>query len=106
MVAGTVVLLGALHFLSKQSFLFNLYDTVIERQRARLGMTSLHRETLDRLDLPAHISRPHRSWFSRMRSVTVWKLVLAGLIAIDVLIFIYSVCGLVDDPGWLSRPTP
>ena len=106
-VAGTLVLFGALHFLAKQSLYFNLYDAVIERQRHRLGMTSLHREKLDGLELPPGVSRPHRSWFSwNLKSVVVWTLLLWGLIVIDAVIFGYAVRELVDDPGWLSGRVP
>jgi hypothetical protein len=105
-LAGTFVIIGTLHFLSKQAVYFQMYDTVIERQRHRLGRTSLHRETLDRLDLPDHVSRPHRSWFSwNLRSVLVWKAVLWALILIDVFIVGYAIWEIADDPGWLSRPS-
>jgi hypothetical protein len=33
--AGTLVVVGTLHFLSKQAVFFQMYDTVIERQRRR-----------------------------------------------------------------------
>ena len=105
-IAGILVVFGALHFLAKQAFYFRLYDTVIERQRDRLGLTSLHRERLDRLDLPDGISRPARTWFSwNLGSVLVWRIVFAGLLLLDALILGYAIWELADDPGWLSRPS-
>jgi hypothetical protein len=106
-LAGLAPLLAAWHFLSKQSYGFNLYNAVIERQRERLDRISLHREELETLDYPAHVAgrlRRSKSWHvERLPSVRAWKLALLVLIVIDLFIGSYAIIEMVNDPGWLSR---
>lgn len=109
-LAGLVCLLSALHFLHKQSYGFNLYDAVIERQLDRLGRISAHRETLEALDYPEHarkrLSLAGRSWIVwSLGSVRAWRWTLVALILIDIAIGTYSVIALFDDPGWLFTPS-
>lgn len=105
-VAGVVCLVGAGHFLNKQSYGFTLYDAVIERQRDRLGLESAWRENLESLDFPERVrtrlnAAGARWGVRRVGSVAAWKAVLSALILIDILVGIYAVWALFDDPGWL-----
>ena len=107
-VAGGLALFGAFHFINKQSYNFDLYDALIERQRQRLGRMSMYRETIERLDLPEHTSlkRRRRTRFTRKRgAVSVWRAVLVGLLAINLAISVYAVCEWAGaDAGWLRSP--
>ena len=105
-IAGVVCLLGAIHFLNKQSYGFNLYDAVIERQLARLNRMSAHLETLEALDFPEksreRLNRAGARWGVRgLGSVDGWQAVLWSLVVVDVLIGGYAIWALVSDPGWL-----
>jgi hypothetical protein len=104
-VAGGFLLFGAYVFLCKQSYGFNLYDALIERQRKRLGLMSAHREVIEALDLPENsrerLNRAHTWLGYRARSVAVWKSVLLSLFLLNSLIGAYAVWALFDDRGWL-----
>jgi hypothetical protein len=109
-IAGVVCLASAYHFLRKQSFGFTLYDAVIERQRERLGLISAHREKLIDLDYPNHVGerlvRASSGLAWTLPAVRAWRWTLLALIALDLVIGGYSIYAVIDDPGWLSTPSP
>jgi hypothetical protein len=106
-----LALFGALHFINKQSYNFDLYDSLIERQRQRLGRMSMHRETIEGLaDLPSWTAlrkRDRWTFTRRQGAVRIWRIVLIGLIAINVAVGIYALVfeWVGNDPGWLSSPS-
>jgi hypothetical protein len=105
-LAGTAALAGAWQFLSKHTYLFRLYDAVVERQRRTLVLASLQPEDLERSDdFPRQVA-DSLQW-SKTRaaargSVATWKGILLVLIAIDVFVGVYAVVAIFHDPGWLS----
>jgi hypothetical protein len=107
-LAGSLILYGALHFIEKQSYNFDLYDALIERQRERLGLMSLHRETIQSLDLPEWVGLYKRgrlrTWFARnCRAVFTWRTIVILLLLINLALLAYSLIEWADaDPGWLS----
>ncbi len=105
-IAGGFAVAGALHFIGKQSYLFDLYDALIERQRERLGRMSMHREAIESLDFPSHVKglSRRRSWLvKKVRAVLFWKILLLTLMGINALILFYAIYELWrGDPGWLS----
>jgi hypothetical protein len=108
--AGGLIVLGALHFIEKQSYNFDLYDALIERQRKRLGRMSLHREAIESLDLPRWTQlkrRRERGWFAKhLGAVSLWRWTLRLLLLLNILIGGYVIWEAVADPGWLSTPNP
>jgi hypothetical protein len=108
--AGCLIVLGALHFIEKQSYNFDLYDALIERQRQRLGRMSLHREVIESLDLPPWsqlMKRRERGWFvKRVGAISLWRWTLRLLIALNILIAGYAIWEAIADPGWLSALKP
>jgi hypothetical protein len=107
-VAGSLILFGALHFIEKQSYNFDLYDALIERQRNRLGRMSLHRDAIQSLDLPAWVGLYKRgrlrTWFARdCRAIFTWRNIVLLLLLINFGLFAYSIIEWAGaDPGWLS----
>jgi hypothetical protein len=110
-IAGSLIVLGALHFIEKQSYNFDLYDALIERQRKRLTRMSMYREVIEGLDLPDYtnlLKRRERGRFARgLGAVALWRGILIGLLVINALVAGDAIAewrG--DDPGWLSETTP
>jgi hypothetical protein len=110
-IAGSLIVLGALHFIEKQSHNFDLYDALIERQRMRLKRMSMYREVIEGLDLPDHINlvkRRERGWFARgLGAVALWRWILIGVLVINLVLAGYAIYewrG--NDPGWLSEAMP
>lgn len=111
--AGMVPLLAALHFFWKQSFHFDWFEAVIERERRALGWEPMHRDQytsaeawrtyvkgsrfVTRWTKPVSRGDPEgdrrtngRFWIVQRQSTVVWTLALGLLLAIDAAILVYS----------------
>ena len=110
--AGVVALLGAMHLLVKQTFHFDLYEAVIERERKALNLDSVQLDGLLDGPFPNNTqfvrdgwqTRPLLIWAVGLKARRVWtRYVLGTLLTIDLLIIAYSFWALAcSDPGWLG----
>lgn len=113
-LAGMVPLAAALHFFWKQSFHFDWFEAVIERERRGLGLASMRRDQYTRAeDWPTYVkgsrfesrwskpvSRgdPHGArktnlrfrWVVQSQSTVVWTIALTLLLTIDATIAFYA----------------
>ena len=101
--AGLIVISGAMHFIGKQAYNFDLYNSLIERQRERLNRMSLHREVIEKLEIPCHAKPRRTSWLVRsFGAIQWWRGVLLALLLIDLAILVYGVLEWSGtDLGWL-----
>ena len=116
-MAGLIAALAATHLYAKNVYIFDLYEAVIESERARLGLPSVQLDGLRQLDLPANTQYVKRQWDSSWwrrrlvvgpKAATVWLAALCGFALIDFLLVAYSIAGLAGwDPGWFTQhPMP
>jgi hypothetical protein len=112
-VAGLAGIVASWHFLEKQTYYFDLFESVIEAQRTRLGLGGTYRDAL--LDQHAsflewspfktgqHKSRILRTLVGDRRAVGVWRAALFAFLLVDLFLAGYGIAQIAGhDPGWLK----
>lgn len=105
--SACLILLASLHLMAKHAFNFDLYESVVDRERERLGLPRVSRYSLLREvdSFPANLAFRERDWLAResagkpletralvwlrsrlvvkIRALAVWAFVLGGMAVYD-----------------------